>query len=113
MLERLSGDIFLSRREQFVQAARRGKKVQGECWLLRARRTRQPGARLGISVSKKFIRGAVSRNRLRRVIRESFRQQWRATLPPMDVILSLHKKPENEQSARRECQQLLVAAAKL
>lgn len=43
-------------------------------------------ARLGLAVSKKNCRLAVGRNRLKRVIRESFRQH-RETLQGFDVVV--------------------------
>lgn len=46
----------------------------------------QPYARLGIIISKHHVKRAVSRNRLRRVIRDSFRQQKDA-LKGLDIIV--------------------------
>ncbi len=42
-------------------------------------------ARLGLAVSKKTSKLAVERNRLKRIIRESFRHQC-AHLPPVDIV---------------------------
>jgi len=42
--------------------------------------------RLGIVVSKRAMRRAVDRNRLKRAIRESFRNEQHQ-LPPMDIIV--------------------------
>jgi len=42
-------------------------------------------ARLGIAVPKKRIRKAVDRNRLKRIVRESFRRQH--GLPPLDIVI--------------------------
>jgi ribonuclease P protein component len=44
-----------------------------------------PSARLGLTVSKKVSRLAVQRNRIKRLVRESFRR--RADLPPLDIIV--------------------------
>jgi ribonuclease P protein component len=41
------------------------------------------GSRLGMAVARKVERSAVGRNRIRRVIRESFRR-WRASRPDTD-----------------------------
>jgi ribonuclease P protein component len=51
-------------------------------------------ARLGMTVSKRVDKRAVARNRIRRQIREVFRQQ-RATLPPGDYVFLA--KPEAKQ----------------
>ena len=42
--------------------------------------------RLGLAISKKQLRRAVERNRIKRVVRESFRQQ-RSSLPPLDLVV--------------------------
>lgn len=42
-------------------------------------------ARLGIAVSKRRIRKAVARNRLKRIVRECFRHQH--GLPPLDIVV--------------------------
>ena len=94
-----------------MRTARRGKRIHGGCWLLRYAPSRRKSARIGISVAKRFIRRAVPRNRLRRVIREEFRQRWRADLPPMDVIVTLAAPPDNEDAAKRECAALFASAA--
>ena len=41
--------------------------------------------RLGFAISKQKVRLAVGRNRIRRLVRESFRQ--RAALPPVDLVV--------------------------
>lgn len=45
-----------------------------------------PGARLGLAISKKVARRAVDRNRIKRLIRESFRS-IRCQLPPNDIVV--------------------------
>lgn len=45
-----------------------------------------PGPRLGIAVSKQRVRSAVQRNRIKRIIRESFRNHL-SQLPGLDVIV--------------------------
>lgn len=48
-------------------------------------------ARLGLIVPKRFAGKAVTRNAIKRVIRESFRHQ-RHKLPPADYVFRLHSK---------------------
>lgn len=43
-------------------------------------------ARLGLAVSRKVAARAVARNRLKRLARETFRNQ-RSTLPAVDIVL--------------------------
>lgn len=42
--------------------------------------------RLGFAISRQKVRLAVNRNRLRRLVRESFRRH-RETLPPVDLVI--------------------------
>ena len=64
-----------------------GKRVSGAYLRLQARLHADAElARLGLTVSKRVSKLAVVRNRLRRLLREVFRQQ-RATLPAGDYVL--------------------------
>ena len=51
-----------------------------------ARANELDSARLGMAISRKLAGDAVQRNRVRRVIRESFRQH-RHALPPVDIVV--------------------------
>lgn len=46
-----------------------------------------PGARLGMAVSRQVDKRAVQRNRLKRIIRESFREHYLRSEPPMALDL--------------------------
>ncbi len=50
-------------------------KVSSKDLLILARINQSPVARLGLVIAKKHVRRANQRNRIKRVIRESFRQQ--------------------------------------
>jgi ribonuclease P protein component len=50
------------------------------------KRNGEQDARLGLAISKKHCRGAVGRNRLKRLIRESFRMN-RGDLRGLDIIV--------------------------
>lgn len=45
-----------------------------------------PGARLGLAISRKCARHATARNRIKRLVRESFRQV-REALPAVDIVV--------------------------
>ncbi len=61
-------------------------RSRDQYFLLLARENNQNHPRLGLIVSKKKIRKAVSRNRIKRIIRDSFRLNQHQ-LPDVDVIV--------------------------
>lgn len=76
----------LRRPAEFQQAYSRGRRF-GDALLTAAVRANElPHARLGLSIAARTVGNAVHRNRLRRQIRESFRQRQHA-LPPVDIVI--------------------------
>lgn len=73
---------------QFQDVFANGKRVHGTLLRLHAwvRATVSPGARLGIAVPKRVAKRAVERNRIRRIVRESFRH-CRGQLATGDYVL--------------------------
>ena len=71
-------------------------KIYGEgvTIFIRANQCQRP--RLGLAVSKKKFRHAVVRNKIRRYIRESFRQ-YRQVLPSVDIVVLAKKGAEQLQ----------------
>ncbi len=65
--------------------ARPGKSTNGFFTVL-YRSNQLPYARLGLAVSRKVSKQAVVRNRIKRVVRESFRQH-RQALSGLDVVV--------------------------
>lgn len=57
-----------------------------------------PGARLGITVSRRVARSAVDRNRIRRLVRECFRTRANC-LPDLDLVVMA--KPAAAQADNR------------
>lgn len=70
-------------RHVFTRAEKRASHRQ---LLILARTGRSTRPRLGLVIAKKHVRLASARNRLKRVIRESFRQH-QANLPPLDLVV--------------------------
>ena len=60
-------------------------KVSSRYFLFLSRPTKLANARLGLVISKKNIRTAVGRNRVKRAIRETFRRQ--AEYPSLDTVV--------------------------
>jgi ribonuclease P protein component len=56
-------------------------------------------ARLGLSVGHKAVGNAVSRNRIKRVVRESFRQH-QYELPALDIVIGARNAARTAHNAR-------------
>ena len=76
----------LRRPAEFQAAYRLGRRFGNELLTATVRPNEGAGARLGLSIAARTVGNAVSRNRLRRLIRDSFRLQQRA-LPPVDIVI--------------------------
>lgn len=85
----MPANCFLVRRHQFQNAARHGRKIQGPRIKAFCIRKKRGTPRLGLIVSKKFVRRASVRNRVRRILREHFRQNLRPELPPIDAVAAV------------------------
>ncbi len=75
----------LARAEQFRRAFRHGTRLKDRNFTLIAHPNGTPEARLGLAISRKHAGNAVVRNRLKRVVRESFRQR-RTLLAGLDIV---------------------------
>jgi ribonuclease P protein component len=76
---------------EFKRVFVRNASSTDRCFRVLARPSLAGGMRLGMAVSKKVDKTAVGRNRIKRVIRESFRH-WRAGLSPdtgvaLDIVV--------------------------
>lgn len=83
-------------------------------FLILARPSHTDSSRLGLVIAKKNIRLAVQRNRMKRLIRESFRQQ-QSTLPNIDMIVLARRgmeELENPQLLQQLQQQLRKVVSK-
>lgn len=76
----------LRRAADFIALRNPAGRSQAAHFLLRWIESPSGAARLGLAVSRKVSKRAVERNRIKRIIRESFRAQ-RGTLPPFDVLV--------------------------
>lgn len=64
-------------------------------------KTDQEQARLGIVVAKRYVKLAVARNKLKRLIRESFRQQQQV-LSGLDVVVIVKKNFDTVANERQK-----------
>src|SRR5271154_6769948 len=76
----------MRRPAEFQAAYRIGQKFGNELFSAVVRPNNLAQARLGLSIAARTVGNAVSRNRLRRLIRESFRLQQHR-LPPVDIVI--------------------------
>jgi ribonuclease P protein component len=85
MASRITKEMRLRRRAEFVAVQSGGRKLHGRHVLALAKEQHLPVGRLGITVTKK-VGNAVVRNRIRRMLREWLRLNgW---VPPgWDVVL--------------------------
>ena len=68
-------DSRLLKPAQYRSVFQRPIKTTDDCFTVLGRPSNLATPRLGLAVSKKYARLAVDRNRIKRVIRESFRKQ--------------------------------------
>ncbi|MFV0438602.1 MAG: ribonuclease P protein component [Desulfopila sp.] len=73
---------------EFNQVYSQGKRLHGPGFTIICRTNDRQESRIGISVGRK-IRGAVKRNRIKRVIRESFRLRRDLYPPGADIVFAV------------------------
>ena len=71
---------------QYSRVFARAKAFRDPLFILLTRTNDEDLARLGLVIAKKKVKLSVQRNRIKRVMRESFRQE-REKLPSLDIIL--------------------------
>jgi ribonuclease P protein component len=72
----------------FKRVYAHGRRFGNEFFTINAQANELSSARLGMSVAVRTMGGAVGRNRLRRMIRESFRLH-RALMAPLDIVVGV------------------------
>jgi ribonuclease P protein component len=97
----------LRRPVEFQRAYASGRRLGDEFFTINVKANEGAGARLGMSIAARILRRAVDRNRLRRLIRESFRLH-QAGLPCVDIVVGLRAgvKAVDNQRLRVSLQQL-------
>jgi len=83
---RLPPQARLSRSLEFRDVFAQSSRYVDPCFTVLARRNGGRQARLGLAISRKHARRAVDRNRIKRIVRESFRQR-RHLLHGIDIVV--------------------------
>lgn len=100
--QRFPRSARLTRPEEFRRVFQQPRRSQERAFIVLARPNpsgaAQP-ARLGLAISRKCARRATARNRLKRVVRESFRAA-RAQLAGLDIVVMC--RPAAVESANRD-----------
>jgi ribonuclease P protein component len=88
--EGLSKDYRLRRKHEFAQVFAQAKKRHGPHLLFLARENGSGHSRIGLTVSRK-VGGAVERNRIKRLLRDSFRRIKQDIHPSLDLVVIARK----------------------
>lgn len=84
-------EFRLRKTDEFSSVFAFRRRMRGEILELSFRPTSGASARVGVVVGKKFVRSAVARNLIKRIVRESFRL-IRAQLPPRDMVVRVNSR---------------------
>ena len=79
----------LSKPDDFKRVFRKPAVSRDHCFRVLARANEGQRSRLGMAVSRKVDKRAVGRNRIKRVIRESFRHAFNASSGSSDVTMDI------------------------
>lgn len=94
----LPAQLRLRRKTDFDAAYARGRRLSDGFFTVIALVNDKGAPRLGLAVAVRAAGGAVGRNRLRRIIRESFRLHQRE-LPALDVVVSARPQARTAEPA--------------
>jgi len=102
----LPARLRLRRKSEFDSAYARGRRIGDGFFAVTVTLNQCGSARLGLAVAVRVAGGAVGRNRIRRIIRESFRLHQHE-LPAADLIVSA--RPAVAAASRRMLHASLAA----
>jgi ribonuclease P protein component len=104
--------LRLVHKRDFERVYREGLRARGATLLVVGAPNDLPHSRLGLSVGKSIWKGAVQRNRIRRIFRESFRLAQHDLPPGLDLIL-IPARPKLEPELAATRAELLQLAGKI
>ena len=86
--------LRLTKPGEYAAVFNQGKRGGDQQFNIICRPNGMPYPRLGMVIARKFLRRAVDRNRIKRQIRESFRNNKQA-LPAIDIVVQLREDIRN------------------
>ena len=97
-----------------MRLLRQGKSVYMTPWRLYFSPNNRQTARFGVIIAKRHAKNAVLRNRLRRQLRECFRQELSAAPLAADFLMRSMTviSPAKKRCARDDCRRLFDAASR-
>ena len=103
------GEYRIRKTDEFSSVFAFRKTLRGRHFDMLHRPNSLATARLGVVIAKKFVRSAVSRNLIRRIVRESFRLS-RMKLPQRDIVVRVSARMEtiDRQALRGEIDELFA-----
>ena len=94
----LPARLRLRRKSDFDAAYARGRRLGDGFFAVTATMNESGAPRLGLAVAVRVAGNAVARNRIRRIVRESFRVHQHA-LPPLDLVVSARPRARGASGA--------------
>lgn len=85
-MHRLTKENRLADAASFDRVFKGARRSRDRWFTVLCRHNRIDRARLGLAISKKHCRGAAARNRLKRIVRESFRHH-QESLSGLDIVV--------------------------
>lgn len=106
------GEYRIRKTDEFSSVFAFRRTLRGKHFDMLHRPNSVATARLGVVIAKKFVRSAVSRNLVRRIVRESFRLS-RMKLPRRDIVVrvSVHMDTPDRRVLRVEIDELFARLA--
>lgn len=93
----LSKNYFLQKARDFSNVWAKPRRAKGEYATLVARENNLGIPRIGFLVAKRKVKKAVDRNKIKRLVKESFRLN-KKTIANFDIIFLLNKEPDLKNS---------------
>ena len=88
----------LLKQEEFRRTFAKGNRASCEAFKLVATLNKLGYPRLGLSISRKAVSRAIDRNRIKRIVRESFRYNAR-TMRSLDIVVRATAKARSQPNA--------------